>query len=30
MRAEIHEGILSVTQRKWDVVGSHQRLECLA
>ena len=30
MRAEIHEGILSVTQHKWDVVGSHQRLECLA
>lgn len=30
MRAEIHEGILSVTQRKWDVVGSYQRLECVA
>jgi HSP20 family molecular chaperone IbpA len=30
MRAEIHEGILSVTLPKRDVVGSHPPLACVA
>ena len=30
MRAKIHEGILSMTLPKWDIVGSHQRRECVA